>query len=218
MAIADTSVLPATPAVSDGDIRADLKLIADIVPANARLLDIGCGDGALLDYLAREKHVDGRGIELSQAGVNACVRHGLSVIQGDADTDLVQYPTGAFDYVVLTQTLQATRRPDQVLEQLVRIGRHAIVSFSNFGHWRTATQLLLHGTMPALDGRHAWFDSPNIHLCTIADFAAMAETLGIAIEQAILLDRRGRRLGGHHSGRLSGWFADQAVFVLSRRR
>lgn len=207
------------------DIRSDLALIADIVPPGARLLDIGCDDGALLAYLARNKGVDGRGIELSQAGVNACVRRGLSVIQGDADTDLVQYPTNAFDYVVLTQTLQATRRPDAVLRQLVRIGRHAIVSLPNFGHWRIAAHLLFEGVMPTAGERGAWYDSPNIHLCTITDFARLTDALNITIEQAILLDRRGRRLPGRRDGkpsgplarRLVGWFADQGVFILSRK-
>src|SRR5262245_26818550 len=117
-------------------IRIDLQLIADMVTPRARVLDVGCGDGVLLDYLVHFKQVDGRGIELSQAGVNACVSQGLSVIQGNADTDLKDYPSDAFDYVVLSQTLQAMRDPKGVLDQLVRIGRHAIVSFPNFGHWR----------------------------------------------------------------------------------
>src|SRR5258707_1036399 len=119
-------------------IRVDLQLIADMIKPGARVLDIGCGDGTLLDYLVHFKQVDGRGIELGQSGVNACVGRGLSVIQGDADTDLRTYPAGAFDYVVLSQTLQATRDPKGVVEQLVRIGRRAVVSFPNFGHWRGA--------------------------------------------------------------------------------
>ena len=116
--------------------------------AAARVLDVGCGDGALLDYLVHFKQVDGRGIELSQAGVNACVGVGLSVIQGDADTDLADYPSDAFDYAILSQTLQATRDPKGVLDQLVRIARRAIVSFPNFGHWRMRWHLLTRGTMP----------------------------------------------------------------------
>src|SRR5258706_10283487 len=123
-------------------IRVDLQNIADMVAVKSRVLDIGCGDGTLLDYLVHFKHVDGRGIEISQAGVNACVGVGLSVIQGDADTDLVDYPTAAFDYAILSQTLQATRDPKGVLAQLVRIARHAIVSFPNFGHWRMRWHLL----------------------------------------------------------------------------
>ncbi len=137
------------PLSADGRaIRVDLQHIADMVAPGSRVLDVGCGDGALLDYLVHFKQVDGRGIELSQAGVNACVGVGLSVIQGDADTDLAGYPSDAFDYAILSQTLQATRDPKGVLDQLVRIARRAIVSFPNFGHWRMRWHLLTQGTMP----------------------------------------------------------------------
>src|SRR5712672_1369273 len=125
---------PANSSAAPDELRRDLRLIAEMIEPGVRVLDIGCGDGALLAYLAREKAVDGRGMELSQSGVNACVRHGLSVIQGDADHDLKDYPSNSFDYVVLSQTPQATHQPWQVMERLVRIGRHAIVSFPNFGH------------------------------------------------------------------------------------
>src|SRR5258705_4512099 len=133
------------PAAAPAGIRIDLQLIAEMIAPKSRVLDVGCGDGALLDHLVHAKGVDGRGVEISQAGVNACVTHGLSVIQGNADTDLKDYPSDAFDYIVLSQTLQATRKPHQVLKQLVRIGRHAIVSFPNFGHWRVRWQLLTRG-------------------------------------------------------------------------
>src|SRR5215472_17633317 len=129
-------------------LRGDLRLVADMIVPGSRVLDVGCGDGVLLASLARQKGVDGRGMELSQSGVNACVRHGLSVIQGDADHDLEDYPSGGFDYVVLSQTLPATHQPKRVLEHLVRIGRHAIVSFPNFGHWRIRLGLLTQGRMP----------------------------------------------------------------------
>src|SRR5476651_895817 len=142
-------------------IRVDLQQIADMVEPRTRALDVGCGDGSLLGYLSTFKHCDARGMELSQAGVNACVANGLSVIQGDADTDLIDYPDDAFDYVILSQTLQATRRPREVLENMLRIGRRAIVSFPNFGHWRIRLQLLLHGQMPVTDNLpDSWYDSP----------------------------------------------------------
>ena len=132
LSLAGAAQSPAAAAAA-GELRQDLRMIADMIEPGSRVLDIGCGDGALLAYLARRKKVDGRGIELSQSGVNACVGHGLSVIQGDADRDLDPYPMGAFDVVVLSQTLQATRQPRKVVEALVRIGRRAIVSFPNFG-------------------------------------------------------------------------------------
>ena len=128
--------------------RIDLLVVADMVAPKSRVLDVGCGDGTLLRLLAEERGVDARGIELSQSGVNDCVAKGLSVIQGDADTDLADYPDDAFDYVILSQTLQATRRPRAVLEHMLRIGRHAIVSFPNFGHWRIRAQIALAGRMP----------------------------------------------------------------------
>src|SRR5260221_8336483 len=142
-----TVALTAAAARRATAIRGDLALIAAMVAPNSRVLDVGCGDGALLDYLVHEKQVDGRGIELSQDGVNAGVEHGLSVIQGDADTDLAAYPSAAFDYVILSQTLQATVNPRRVLGELVRIGRHAIVSFPNFGYWRVRWDLLTRGRM-----------------------------------------------------------------------
>ena len=139
------------------------------------MLDVGCGDGELLRLLVEERDVDGRGIELSQQGVNDCVAKGLSVIQGDADADLDDYPTDAFDYVILSQTLQATRQPRVVLEHLLRIGRRAIVSVPNFGHWSVRVQLAFLGRMPVTKGLpHSWYDTPNIHFCTIADFIALA--------------------------------------------
>lgn len=198
--------------------RPDLRIIADLVTPGTRVLDIGCGDGLLLAHLGEAKGVDGRGIELSEAGVNACVRHGLSVIQGDADTDLAHYPTGAFDYVILSLTLQATRDPKRVLGELVRIGRHAIVSIPNFGHWRVRWHLLTRGRMPKTKAlRHEWYDTPNIHLCTITDFIALADALGVEIECVMVLDGRGRTLRAPRLDTLVNLLAEQAIFVLKRR-
>ena len=197
------------------ELRRDLKLIADWVEPGSRVLDIGCGDGALLAYLANVKGVDGRGMELSQEGVNACVRNGLSVIQGDADNDLEAYPADAFDYVVLSQTLQATRRPRMVLESLARIGRRAIVSVPNFGYWRVRFGLLLTGRMPKsalLD--HNWYDTPNIHLCTVRDFLGLTRELGLQIEKARMLDHAGHAYGLPADSPLANWLPEQAVFLL----
>ena len=207
------------PARPRANIRVDLQVIADMVTGGARVLDVGCGDGALLDWLVHNKNVDGRGIEWSQAGVNACVRQGLSVIQGDAETDLRDYPSDAFDYVILSQTLQATFDPKTVLAEVVRIGRRAIVSFPNFGVWHIRLLLLATGKMPVTDSLDsAWYETPNIHLCTIADFVELCQDLGIVIENSMVLDRHGRPRSLHGTGFLANLFGEQGLFVVSKRR
>lgn len=196
--------------------RIDFELIADLVCDGARVLDIGCGDGALLQLLEERRHVDGRGIEISQAGVNACVARGLSVIQGDADHDLIYYPDRCFDYVILSQTIQATSNPKHVLKELLRIGRHAIVSFPNFGYWRVRLGLLFGGRMPVTkDLPHSWYDTPNIHFCTCTDFAALAQELGARVEEAQVLDAEGERMGVPLPRPLWNLFGQQAIFLLS---
>ena len=206
----------ANPSTPPDELRRDLRLIAEMIEPGVRVLDIGCGDGALLAYLAREKAVDARGIELSQSGVNACVRHGLSVIQGDADRDLDAFPAGAFDVVVLSQTLQATRRPRHVVEALVRIGKRAIVSFPNFGFWRIRLSLLSRGRMPVSELlNNAWYDTPNIHLCTIRDFVGLCDEIGTKIERSVTLDRHGRPFSLDPRGGLANLLAEQGMFVLS---
>jgi methionine biosynthesis protein MetW len=197
--------------------RVDLLLIAEMVKPGARVLDIGCGDGTLLRLLAEKRGVDGRGIELSQAGVNSCVAQGLSVIQGDADTDLVYYPDLAFDYAILSQTIQATYSPRDVLRQLLRIGKRAVVSFPNFGHWRVRTQLLFGGQMPQTDNLpDQWYNTPNIHLCTIKDFLGLCKDVGAKVERAVALNAYGRKLGVSMPLFAQNLFGEQAVFLLSR--
>ncbi|MHA1132977.1 MAG: methionine biosynthesis protein MetW [Alphaproteobacteria bacterium] len=196
--------------------RVDLLLIAEMVEPGSRVLDIGCGDGTLLRLLAEKRDVDGRGIELSQAGVNQCVAQGLAVIQGDADTDLAYYPDLAFDYAILSQTIQATHNPRHVLEQLLRIGKRVVVSFPNFGHWRVRTQLMFGGHMPRTDNLpETWYDTPNIHFCSIKDFLVLCEEIGAKVERAVALNAYGTKLVSMPLF-AQNLFGEQAVFLLSR--
>jgi methionine biosynthesis protein MetW len=206
-----------TVRVADTTSRVDLLLIAEMVTLGARVLDVGCGDGTLLRLLAEKKGVDGRGIELSQAGVNSCVAQGLAVIQGDADTDLVYYPDLAFDYAILSQTIQATYSPRDVLKQLLRIGKRAVVSFPNFGHWRVRAGLMFGGEMPKTDNLpDRWYDTPNIHLCTIKDFLDLCKDVGAKVERAVAVNAYGRKMGVAMPLFMQNLFGEQAVFLLSR--
>lgn len=204
-------------ALPEAPVRVDLTVVADMVARGSRVLDVGCGDGALLQLLAEQKQVDGRGIELSQRGVNDCVVKGLSVIQGDADTDLADYPTDGFDYVILSQTLQATHHPRKVLVNMLRIGRRAIVSFPNFGHWRVRMSLMFRGRMPLTPTlAHSWYDTPNIHLCTIRDFVELVDEIGAKIQLGVALDHSGAPIRFNAPWWVWNLLGAQAVFLLER--
>ena len=192
-------------------LRPDLAIIAHEITPGARVLDVGCGDGTLLRALRQEKQVDARGMELDRDNVTACVAAGLSVIQGNADTDLADYPDAAFDYAILSQTLQTTMRPDLVMDQLLRIGRMAFVSFPNFAQWRIRLALMFGGTMPVtkqLPDR--WYDTPNIHHVTIDDFRTYIAERGIRIEGQWFLRGEKRISAGAANLR-----AQHAVFLLA---
>jgi methionine biosynthesis protein MetW len=191
-------------------LRPDLAIIAANVAPGSRVLDVGCGDGALMAALRDERGVDARGLELDPGDVATAVARGLSVVQGDADTDLKDYPTGAFDYAILSQTLQTTRRPDHVLDELLRIGRQAFVSFPNFAHWRVRASLLFGGRMPVTRLLPLeWYETPNIHHVTVDDFRAFVKQRGIIVEGAWFLAN-----GAQARPAAANLFAEHAVFLL----
>ena len=193
-------------------LRADLAIIADHVAPGSRVLDVGCADGALMAALRDRRGVDARGLEIDPANVAAAVARGLSVVQGDADRDLAAYPDASFDYAILSQTLQTTRGPHLVLDNLLRIGRRAFVSFPNFAHWRVRLSLLWGGRMPVTRQLpESWYDTPNIHHVTIDDFRAFVRERGVAIERSWFLS------GDQQTTRAAANFlAQHAVFLLRR--
>ena len=193
-------------------LRPDLAVIAEHIPAGAKVLDVGCGDGTLMAALRDERGIDARGIELSPEDVELCVSKGLSVIQGDANRDLAQYPDDAFDYAILSQTLQTAERPDLMLDQLLRVGRQAFVSFPNFAYWRMRLSLLVNGRMPVT--RHlpvSWYETENIHHVTVADFEALLRDKGVKTERRWFFTHE-REVGSAGAN----WRAEYAVFQLSR--
>ncbi|AXY22795.1 MULTISPECIES: methionine biosynthesis protein MetW [Komagataeibacter] len=199
-------------------MRLDQRLIAGMIRPGTRVLDVGSGDGALLDHLFRNSGCDARGIEIDMKEVTRSVAHGLPVMHGDADHDLAHYPDNAFDYVVLQRTLQAVERPREVLRQMLRIGRHAIVSFPNFGHWRLRVQMLTRGRMPMTSvWSTPWYDTPNIHPCTILDFLTLCEDEGYVVQQWMAVDEDGERAPWRRSIRLANLFGEQALFLLRRK-
>lgn len=194
------------------DLRPDLRIIADFIPAGSRVLDLGCGDGALLEYLAREKGVKGRGIELSEAGVLACVRRGLSVRQGNLQEGLGDCPDRSFDTVVLAQTLPFLDDPAMILGEMLRVGKAAVVSFPNWGYWRCRLELLLTGRIPlAPDLPQPWHEKPRWQALTVTDFARFCDGAGIAITRQAYL-ARGRRA---RIVKFTNLFSTTAVFLLT---
>ncbi len=192
-------------------LRPDLAIIADAVPSSARVLDVGCGDGELMAAL-RTKGVDARGLEIDPANVTAAIARGQSVVQGDANRDLADYPDDAFDYAILSQTLQTTERPDRIVDELLRIAPRAFVSFPNFAHWRVRLDLLWGGRMPVTRLLPvAWYETPNIHHVTVSDFRDLLRAKGIAVEAAWYLSG-----DKPTSAAAATWRAEHAIFLISR--
>ena len=199
------------------NMRLDLQLMSEMIEPKSRVLDIGSGDGTLIEHLFRTRACDARGIELDMDEVTRSVAHGLPVMHGDADTDLAHYPDGLFDYVVLSRTLQAVERPREVLRQMLRIGTRALVSFPNFGHWRVRWQLLSAGRMPMTrTWDRPWYETPNIHPCTIQDFFDLCAQEGYTVEQWLAVDDDGRRAPWRRFPQLANLFGEQALFLLRR--
>ena len=193
--------------------RSDYAIIGDIVEPGARVLDLGCGEGELLEWLAQNKGVEARGVEISGAKVQRAIARGVSVYQGDIDQGLADYPDGAFDYVILSQTLQETHRPRKVLHEMLRVGRRAIVAFPNFGHWRVRLSMLVSGGAPRTKlFPYEWYESPNIHFLTVLDFEALAAVEGLVVERRYFL--AGRR----KVTLLPNLLAEVAVFLVSAGR
>ena len=194
----------------------DFKIIADLIPAKSSVIDVGCNDGSLLEFLKEEKDIDGRGMEIDQQKVQLCLSKGISVIEGDADLDLYDYPDNLFDYSILTYTLQATKSPKNVLSELVRISSKAIISFPNFGHWKIATSLLIKRKMPISEKlSYSWHETPNLHFCTINDFIDLCEEAGIRIEkQANLKTNKLNEFYGKNL--LNSYFNEVGLFLVSK--
>jgi len=197
--------------------REDFHEILRLVRPGSRVLDVGCGEGDLLDLLTREKGVEGRGLEISAEGVSACLARGLAVVQGDADRDLDYFPAQAFDYAVLSQTLPQVRQPRHVLGELLRIARRTIVSLPNFGHWRVRLDLLFSGRMPLTPALpDPWWATGNIHLCTLRDFTALCDDLALKVEACAALASGKPARPIDPARPIENWRAESALFLLSR--
>ena len=198
--------------------RQDFLVINDMVTNNSKVLDVGCDDGSLLKMLQESKNVDARGIEISAEGVNTCLAKGLSAVQGDANLDLEMYPENSFDFVILSKTLQSMIEPKKTLEELLRIGKNAIVSIPNFAHWKVRLYLLLHGQMPVTPSLpDTWYNTENIHLCTINDFINLCEELEIQIIKSVVLDKKGNLLNFANRIKSVNLIGEQGIFLLKRK-
>ena len=196
-------------------MKSEFKVIADLLPNNSKVLDVGCGDGSLMDLLAKDKNIKVRGLELDQSNVQKCIVKGLPVIQGDAETELYQFPPQSFDYVILSQTLQAFYKPDKVLKALLRIGKSVIVSIPNFGYWKVRTSLLFFGKMPITKTiPNTWFNTPNLHMCTIKDLFNYCEDQNIEIKKVIGVNENNISLIKKSNLEMKNLFSKLGIFLI----
>ena len=197
-------------------MKIEFKIIADLLPKNSRVLDVGCGDGILMKLLSDEKDIDVRGLELNEENVETCISKGLSVIEGDAETELGQFPDKSFDYVILSQTLQAFYNPVYVLEHLLRIGKSSIVSIPNFGYWKVRTNLLLFGKMPETKSfPYKWYNTPNLHMCTIEDFYQLCNEKKINMEKIIGVNNDKTSSINNKNIKFKNFFSEIGIFLIS---
>ena len=198
-------------------MKLEYKIIADIITKNTRVLDVGCDDGSLMEFLKKEKNVNVRGIEISKDKVQTCISKGLTVIEGDAEFDLKQFPNKSFDYVVLGQTLQAFINPEIVIEELLRVGNKAIVTIPNFGHWKVRLNLLIQGTMPVTKTLpNEWYNTPNIHMCTIKDFFKFSKVMNFKIFKSLALINKNVSTINNTNLLIKNLFSELGIFLIEK--
>ena len=197
-------------------MKKEFKVIADLLPKNVRVLDVGCGDGSLMSLLIKEKNIEARGLELIEDNVKKCIYKGLSVIEGNAETELHQFPGQSFDFVILSQTLQAFYNPEKVLKDLLRIGKSVIISIPNFGYWKVRTSLLLFGKMPVTKTLpNTWYNTPNLHMCTIKDLFDFCLEKNIKIDKAIGVNENSTSEIKKNNLEIKNLFSKLGIFLLS---
>ena len=196
-------------------MKKEFKVIADLLPNNTRVLDVGCGDGSLMNLLVKEKNIEVRGLELEKQNVQECIYKGLPVIQGNAETELYQFPDKSFDYVVLSQTLQAFYNPDDVLKELLRIGKSVVISIPNFGYWKVRTSLLFFGKMPVTKTLpNKWYNTPNLHMCSIKDLFSYCDNQNINIKKVIGVNEDNTSLINKGNLELKNFFSKLGIFLI----
>ena len=198
-------------------MKKEFKVITDLLPKNVRVLDVGCGDGSLMNHLIKEKNIEARGLELKKENVKRCIFKGLPVIEGNAETELHQFPDQSFDFVILSQTLQAFYNPEKVLKDLLRIGKSVIISIPNFGYWKVRTSLLFFGKMPITKTLpNSWYNTPNLHMCTIKDFFYFVKSRDIKIFKSLALDNLNTSTINKNNLGIKNLFADLGIFLIEK--